>query len=56
MKNQKVKQFMASFFLIMMLGTQLVVPMPVCASQTESDLLTGNIKGCYLSGYNGSVL
>lgn len=38
MKNQKVKQFMASFFLIMMLGTQLVVPMPVCASQTESDL------------------
>ena len=38
MKNQKVKQFMASFFLIMMLGTQLIVPMPVCASQTESDL------------------
>ncbi len=38
MKNQKVKQFMASFFLIMMLGTQLVVPIPVCAGQTESDL------------------
>lgn len=38
MKNQKVKQFMASFFLIMILGTQLIVPMPVCASQTESDL------------------
>lgn len=38
MKNQKVKQFMASFFLIMMLGTQLIVPMPVYAGQTESDL------------------
>lgn len=38
MKNKRVKQFMASLFLVALLGTQVIVPIPVYASQSEADL------------------